>query len=238
MKDDTDIVALRQPGSVNDPLTEIARDGARRMFAAALRAEADAFVEHDAEEALPDGRQRIVRHGYGPERNIQTGIGPLDVRRPKIRSRATDMPAAKTDRFTRPCVMAAMSLLTFMPARCWTKKSFVISSTAPQETSPVACTSSPTDCFSQRTWSGFGYVYRYHQLANLRRSISLARIRIAPWHSIASVMRSAPAPVSAIRNCDRVLVFPSRILHSLGARQPTAIRRILRYFRLLQAPRR
>ena len=70
----------RQPESVDDPLTEIARDGARRMLAAALRAEADTFVAQHAEEALPDGRQRVVRHGHAPERSIQTGIGALDVR--------------------------------------------------------------------------------------------------------------------------------------------------------------
>jgi hypothetical protein len=49
MTNDTDIVALRQPESVDDPLTEIARDGARRMLAAALRAEANAFVASHAE---------------------------------------------------------------------------------------------------------------------------------------------------------------------------------------------
>jgi hypothetical protein len=43
---------LDLPGSVEDPLTEIARDGARRMLAAALRAEADAFVASHAEETL------------------------------------------------------------------------------------------------------------------------------------------------------------------------------------------
>lgn len=73
MTNNTDIIALRQPETVDDPLTEIARDGARRMLAAALRAEADAFVAQHAEEVLPDGRQRVVRHGYGPERSIQTG---------------------------------------------------------------------------------------------------------------------------------------------------------------------
>jgi hypothetical protein len=61
MTKDTDIIALRQPDSVDDPLTEIARDGARQMLAAALRAEADAFVASHAEETLPDGRQRVVR---------------------------------------------------------------------------------------------------------------------------------------------------------------------------------
>jgi transposase-like protein len=100
MKNDTDIIALRQPESVDDPLTEIARDGARRMLAAALRAEADTFVAQHAEEALPDGRQRVVRHGHAPERSIQTGIGALDVRRPKVRDRAADVADEKKIRFT------------------------------------------------------------------------------------------------------------------------------------------
>lgn len=100
MEKTTDIITLRQPESVEDPLTEIARDGARRMLAAALRAEADAFVAQHAEEILPDGRQRVVRHGYGPERSILTGIGALDVQRPKVRDRATDQPAEKKIRFT------------------------------------------------------------------------------------------------------------------------------------------
>ena len=96
----TDIITLRQPESFDDPLTEIARDGARRMLAAALRAEADAFVAQHAEEALPDGRQRVVRHGHGPERSIQTGIRAIDVQRPKVRDRATDVPAEQNIRFT------------------------------------------------------------------------------------------------------------------------------------------
>ena len=75
MKDDTSVIALRQPDSVEDPLTEIALEGARRMLAAALQAEAEAFVEQFCEELLPDGRQRVVRHRYGPERVVQTGIG-------------------------------------------------------------------------------------------------------------------------------------------------------------------
>jgi hypothetical protein len=58
---DNDTIALHQPDSVNHPVTEIARDGARRMLAAALRAKADAFVTSLAEETPLDGRQRIVR---------------------------------------------------------------------------------------------------------------------------------------------------------------------------------
>ncbi|MEC5383807.1 IS256 family transposase, partial [Aurantimonas sp. C2-6-R+9] len=88
MKDDTTITPLHQPGSILDPLTEIAREGARQMLAAALRAEAASFVAQFEDERLPDGRHRIVRHGTGPGRMIQTGIGPIPVQRQKVRDRA------------------------------------------------------------------------------------------------------------------------------------------------------
>ncbi len=100
MKDDTRISQLHQPGTIVDPLTEIARDGARRMLAAALRAEAASFVAQFGDERLPDGRQRVVHHGTGPERTIQTGIGPIPVQRQKVRDRLTGVPAEKKIRFT------------------------------------------------------------------------------------------------------------------------------------------
>ena len=73
MKDDTDIIALRQPGSVDVPSTGIARDGAPD---AGRRAEgrAEAFAAQYATEILSDGRNRVARHGYGPEPSIPTGI--------------------------------------------------------------------------------------------------------------------------------------------------------------------
>lgn len=100
MKDDSTITSLRQPGTIVDPLTEIAREGARQMLMAALKAEAASFVAQFAEERLPDGRQRVVRHGAGPERTIQTGIGTIPVHRPKVRDRAAGVPAGEKIRFT------------------------------------------------------------------------------------------------------------------------------------------
>lgn len=99
MSEDTTIIPFHQPGTVLDPLTEIAREGARRMLMAALKAEADAFVAGFAEDFLPDGRRRVVRHGAGPAREIQTGIGPIPVQRPKVRDRA-DVPAESKIRFS------------------------------------------------------------------------------------------------------------------------------------------
>jgi putative transposase len=99
MEKTTTVVPFRQVDSVDDPLTEIAREGARRMLAEAVRAEADAFVAQYAGLALADGRQRIVRHGHGPMRTIQTGVGPLEVQRAKVRDRA-EVPEAEKIRFT------------------------------------------------------------------------------------------------------------------------------------------
>jgi transposase-like protein len=100
MNDTTPIIPLRQPDSTGDPLTDLAREGARRMLAEALVAEADAFVASFVEDRLPDGRQRVVRHGFGPERRIQTGIGAIEVRRPKVRDRASDAPEIEKARFS------------------------------------------------------------------------------------------------------------------------------------------
>jgi len=73
---------------VDDPLTEVLRAGARRLLAQAIEAEAEAFLAGMADWRLADGRARFVRHGHGPERTIQTGIGAVAVQRVKVRDRA------------------------------------------------------------------------------------------------------------------------------------------------------
>lgn len=87
MTSDTTIVPLRQPDAIDDPLTVVLRSGARRLLAQAVEAEAGAFLALMKGMQLPDGRERLVRHGLGPERVIQTGIGPVEVRRVKLRAR-------------------------------------------------------------------------------------------------------------------------------------------------------
>lgn len=100
MNENSTITSFHQPGSIMDPLTDIAREGARQMLMAALKAEAASFVAQFSEELLPDGRQRVVRHGAGPERAVQTGIGPIPVQRPKVRDRAPGVSAETRIRFT------------------------------------------------------------------------------------------------------------------------------------------
>jgi putative transposase len=87
MTSDSTVVPLRQPDAADDPLTMVLREGARRLLAQAVEVEAEAFLASMRDARLPDGRERIVRHGHGPERVIQTGIGPVAVRRVKLRDR-------------------------------------------------------------------------------------------------------------------------------------------------------
>ena len=97
MNEDSTVVRFPQPEAVDDPLTAVLRAGARRLLAQAIEAEAETFLAAMADQRLADGRARVVRHGHGPERTVQTGIGPVEVRRVKVRDRT---PAGDRVRFT------------------------------------------------------------------------------------------------------------------------------------------
>ena len=81
------VVPFRPKDEIDDPLTEILRAGAKRLIEQAVEAEFAAFLTSHADLKLPDGRQRVVRHGHDPVRPIQTGIGPVEVEKPKARDR-------------------------------------------------------------------------------------------------------------------------------------------------------
>ena len=85
---DTNVFQLAQPGTFADPLTEVLRNGARALLAQAVEAEVAALLSHHADKLTADGRQRLVRHGHLPEREVMTGIGPVTVRCPRVRDRA------------------------------------------------------------------------------------------------------------------------------------------------------
>ena len=87
MDENSNVVRLRQPDDVDDPLTEVLRSGARQLLARAVELEVEAFLAERTDLKLSDGRVRLVRHGHGPEREVQTGIGAVAVSRPKVRDR-------------------------------------------------------------------------------------------------------------------------------------------------------
>lgn len=55
------------------------------MIAQAVEAELQALLDQHANVRLPDGRQALVRNGHLPERTVQTGIGDVEVKVPKVR---------------------------------------------------------------------------------------------------------------------------------------------------------
>src|SRR5271170_6870587 len=83
MTKNSTVIPLRQPEAVDDPLTAVLRSGARRLLSQAIEAEAEAFLALMKGVQLPDGRDRVVRHGHAPERSVETGIGPVEVQRVK-----------------------------------------------------------------------------------------------------------------------------------------------------------
>ena len=81
--------ALSQPElSIADPLHDLLRQGARDLIARAVEAELAGFLDQYAAQRLEDGRQAVVRNGHLPERTVQTGIGEVSVRVPKVRDRS------------------------------------------------------------------------------------------------------------------------------------------------------
>ncbi|MGE0489822.1 MAG: IS256 family transposase [Vulcanimicrobiota bacterium] len=87
MEDNT-IIEFKRPASASaDPLTDLLRKGARELLVRAVEAELEDFLSQFNGLRLEDGRQAIVRNGFLPEREIQTGIGPVAVKVPKVRDR-------------------------------------------------------------------------------------------------------------------------------------------------------
>ena len=85
MANDT-IVSFTDP-AFRDELSELVREGARRIIAQAVEAELKGFLEDHSEARDGLGRRAVVRNGYQPRRQVLTGIGPVTVRLPKTRDR-------------------------------------------------------------------------------------------------------------------------------------------------------
>jgi len=116
---ETTIVTLRQPGSFSDdPLTDILRAGARQLLGQAIEAEVAGHIAAHADLTDAAGRRRIVRHGYLPERDIQTGIGAVAVKAPRVRDRDPAAPGGRI-RFTSsilpPYLRRSKSLEELLP---------------------------------------------------------------------------------------------------------------------------
>ena len=113
------VVRLIQPGTIEDQLTEVLRQGARALLAHAVEAEVADFLGKHADLKTEAGQQRIVRHGHLPERAVMTGIGPVAVRQPRVRDREAAADDCDRIRFSPtilpPYMRRSKSIETLLP---------------------------------------------------------------------------------------------------------------------------
>lgn len=81
------VVSFQDREQIVDPLNDLLRTGARKLIEQAIEAELQELLSQHAGQQTDCGLATVVRNGYLPERTIQTGIGSVTVRIPKVRSR-------------------------------------------------------------------------------------------------------------------------------------------------------
>jgi putative transposase len=113
-KSTSNVVAFADPSIEKDPLTELIRRGAQELLNQAVEIELEERMAELQARRLPDGRQAVVRNGYHPERQVQTGIGPVTVQIPKIRAR-DGKPVVFRSALVPPYVRKSRSLEAALP---------------------------------------------------------------------------------------------------------------------------
>ncbi len=116
MREDT-LVGFADPAGISaDPLTDILRSGARDLLARAIEAEVADLLAAHTHLTDAQGRQRLVRHGHLPEREVMTGIGPVVVKVPRVRDRGTDVESIRfTSKLLPPYLRKTKSVEELLP---------------------------------------------------------------------------------------------------------------------------
>ncbi len=97
-----------------DELTDLIRTGAQKLIAQALKAEVTELLATYADQPAEQGHARVVLSGHHPTREIQTGVGPVTVQVPKVRSRQGD-PVTFRSALVPPYVRKTQSLEAALP---------------------------------------------------------------------------------------------------------------------------
>jgi putative transposase len=112
--DETNIVEMNRREDGLDPLTELLRSGAQDLIRLAVKAELAEYLSQYAEVKTPGGPAAVVRSGFHPEREIQTGVGPVTVQIPKVRSKS-GKPVSFRSALVPPYVRKTKTLQSAIP---------------------------------------------------------------------------------------------------------------------------
>ena len=98
LKKDT-VVSIDEPTAPKDALTDVLREGAQNLLVQAVTAELEELLEEYALQQDGAGRQRVVRNGFLPRREIQTGLGAVSIQIPRVRDRGIEHGTEEAVRF-------------------------------------------------------------------------------------------------------------------------------------------
>ncbi len=112
--DMTNIVDFERRDGISDGLTDLLRTGAQKLIASAVEAELEGFLMQYSTSRTKAGCAAVVRNGHHPTRPVQTGIGPVSVRIPKVRSK-TGKPVTFRSALVPPYVRKTRSLEAALP---------------------------------------------------------------------------------------------------------------------------
>lgn len=87
---DLEVLAFRSQFNSASPLDELVRQGAQQMLRAAIESEVQDFLMAHSGRVDENGRRQVVRNGYLPSREVQTGAGPLEVSQPRVRDNSPE----------------------------------------------------------------------------------------------------------------------------------------------------
>jgi len=108
------IFEFKDRDTITDALTNMLQTGAQQLIHQAVQVELEELLELHSGSLTKDGKAAVVRNGYLPERQILTGIGPVTVRIPKVRSK-TGEPITFQSALVPPYVRKARSLEAALP---------------------------------------------------------------------------------------------------------------------------
>jgi len=108
------VVELKSPDTIQDPLTEMLRVGAQQLIQQAVEVELQELLAEHKERRTVEGKAGVVRNGHLPERELQTGIGPVTVKIPKVRAKSGE-PVTFHSALVPPYVRKTQSLEAALP---------------------------------------------------------------------------------------------------------------------------
>jgi transposase-like protein len=108
------VIELKGRDALTDPVSELLISGARQLIKQAIEAELQGFMGQYSDQQTEDGKAAVVRNGYLPERELQTALGPVPIKIPKVRSR-TGEPITFRSALVPPYVRKTKSLEAALP---------------------------------------------------------------------------------------------------------------------------